>query len=326
MLCSRTSDYYNPHPPKKNAKVFQNSSDKLNRICNGHANQEGQPSGNGKLCTDDMEVKTYKGGPMIGGVNYASSQLASIYNTGNQQLASTLTKIASGKKFQSAAEDLLGFIRSSKLSTEIGGYQKVKENLTEFKTFTSAAVQAGGAIYEDLTKLKTLAEQYAATTDADKQAEYEAEFNSLKTQIGKALTNSKVDGTDIMKTGAITSVVLNPQGNSTLEMNFSDIAGSTDIENLAIDGEDIVTNIEAEIDSMLTYLSEAKAFDSIASQQLKLNDTIISSKEAVKSLITDIDEAAETSRMIDESVRQQAAVSMIAQANMSRQSVLKLYM
>ena len=106
---------------------------------------------------------------MIGGVNYASSQLASIYNTGNQQLASTLTKIASGKKFQNAAEDLLGFIRSNKLSTEISGYQKVKENLTEFKTLTSAAVQAGGAIYEDLTKLKTLAQQYESAADDDKR-------------------------------------------------------------------------------------------------------------------------------------------------------------
>lgn len=263
---------------------------------------------------------------MIGGVNYASSQLASIYNTGNQQLSSTLTKIASGKKFQSASEDLLGFIRSNKLSTEISGYQKVKENLTEFKTFTSAAVQAGGAIYEDLTKLKTLAEQYADTTDTELQAEYEAEFNSLKTQIGKALSNSKVDGKDIMQdSSSITSVVLNPQGGSTLDMQFSAIA-SSDIGTMAIDGEDIVTKIDAEIDSMLTYLSEAKAFDSIASQQLKLNDTIISSKEAVKSLITDIDEAAETSKMIDQSVRQQAAVSMIAQANVSRQSVLNLYM
>ncbi len=280
----------------------------------------------GSFRTDDTEVKTYKGGPMIGGVNYASSKLASIYNTGNQELSSTLTKIASGKKFQSASEDLLGFIRSNKLSTEISGYQKVKESLTEFQTFTSAAVQSGGAIYEDLTKLKTLAEQYAGTTDADQQAEYQAEFNSLKTQIAKALTNSKVDGTDIMKTGAITSVVLNPQGGSTLEMNFSDVASSTDIEAFEIDGENITDNIDAEIDSMLTYLSEAKAFDSIASQQLKLNDTIISSKEAVKSLITDIDEAAETSKMIDQSVRQQAAVSMIAQANVSRQAVLNLYM
>ncbi len=263
---------------------------------------------------------------MIGGVNNASSQLASIYNTGNQQLASTLTKIASGKKFQSAAEDLLGFIRSNKISTEISGYQKIKENLTEFKTFTSAAVQTGGSVYEDLTKLKTLAKQYADETDEEKQAEYEAEFNSLKTQIGKALTNSMVDGKDIMKAStSIASVVLNPQGGSTLDMNFSDIASSTDIAALAIDGEDVVDDIDAEIESMLTYLSEAKAFDSIASQQLKLSGTIINSKEAVKSLITDIDEAEETAKMIDESVRQQATVSMIAQANMTRQSVLKIY-
>jgi|GEM_PF-920934 flagellin len=272
---------------------------------------------------------------MIGGVNYASSQLASIYNTGNQQLASTLTKIASGKKFQNAAEDLLGFIRSNKLSTEISGYQKVKENLTEFKTLTSAAVQAGGAIYEDLTKLKTLAQQYESAADDDQKAEYKAEFDSLKTKISKTLGNSKVDGKDIMQTTeSIASVVLNPQGNSTLTMQFTNVSSSTVIDALELAAEEegggtatsVVDQIDAEIENMLSYLSEAKAFDAIASQQLKLNDTIISSKEAVKSLITDIDEAAETSRMIDESVRQQAAVSMIAQANMSRQSVLKLYM
>lgn len=270
----------------------------------------------------------YKGGLMIGGVNYASSQLASLYNTGSQELASTLTKIASGKKFQSAADDLLGFIRSNKISTEISGYQKVRENLTEFKTYTAAAVQSGGAIYEDLTKLKTLATQYAASSDDDLKAEYEAEFNSLKTQISKALSNSSVDGFDIMKAGKVTSVDLDPNGGSVLEMNFSSVAAATDIEasTFAIDDENIATAIDTQVDKMLTYLSEAKAFDNIASQQLKLNDTIISSKEAVKSLITEIDEAAETSKMVDQSVRQQAAVSMIAQANMSRQSVLKLYM
>jgi flagellin-like hook-associated protein FlgL len=139
-------------------------------------------------------------------------------------------------------------------------------------------------------------------------------------------------------TESIASVVLNPQGNSTLTMQFTNVSSSTDIDALELAAEEegggegggtatsIVDQIDAEIENMLSYLSEAKAFDAIASQQLKLNDTIISSKEAVKSLITDIDEAAETSRMIDESVRQQAAVSMIAQANMSRQSVLKLYM
>jgi flagellin-like hook-associated protein FlgL len=124
---------------------------------------------------------------------------------------------------------------------------------------------------------------------------------------------------------AIASVVLNPQGGNTLAMNFSAVSASGDIDSMDIETV-TVEDVDAEIEKMLTYLSEVKAFDSIASQQLKLNDTIISSKEAVKSLITEVDEAAETSKMIDQSVRQLAAVSMIAQANLSRQSVLKLYM
>jgi len=137
---------------------------------------------------------------------------------------------------------------------------------------------------------------------------------------------------------SIASVVLNPQGGSTLAMQFTNVSSIANIGALELAAAEeegggegggaatsVVDQIDTEIESMLSYLSEAKAFDAIAEQQLKLNDTIISSKEAVKSLITDIDEAAETSKMIDESVRQQSTVSMIAQANMSRQSVLKLY-
>jgi flagellin len=262
---------------------------------------------------------------MIGGVNSASSQLASMYNAGSEQLAATLTKIATGKKFQNASEDLLGFIRSNNVSVEINGYNQVKEGLTEFKTFTSAAVQSGGSIYENLTKLKSLSDQYADTTDVDKQAEYAAEFNSLRTQVTSALDNSSVDGVDVMATGSVKTANLDQSGN-TLDMNFSAVANSAEIAVLEIDDDvTAVAGLDEQIEDSLTYLSEAKAYDNIASQQIKLTDTIVNSKEALKSLITDIDDAEETGKAIDQSIRQQAAVSMMAQANMARQSVLKLY-
>lgn len=288
---------------------------------------ECQPCGTGKLYTDDKDVITYKGGPMIGGVNYASSQLSSIYNSGAEQLASTLTRIASGKKFQNASEDLLGFIKSNRLSNEISGYQKVKENLTEFKTYTTAAATAGSSIYENLTKMKSLAKQYAAAAgDTEQQAVYEAEFGSLKTQIANVFSNNKINSKDILQTtSAVSTVDLNPDGGSSLALQFTDVADRTAIASMAIDGGTILADLDAELESSQTYLSEAKTFDSIASQQLKFNETVISSKEAVKSLITDIDEAAETSKMVDQSVRQQAVVSMMAQANLAKQSVLKLY-
>ena len=265
---------------------------------------------------------------MIGGINYASSQIASVYNNGSQQLADTLTKIASGKKFQSAAEDLIGFIRSQNLQVDIDGYGQVRENLTEFKAYTSASVTAASSIYESLTEMKNLASQYAGTSDTDMQAEYASEFNALRSQVETGLENTYVDGTLVTASGSeIKAVDLDPDGNGSLSMNYTDVASNTDVAALDItDTTNAQTDVQTEIDSMLTYLSEAKAYDAIADQQLNLTNTIITSKQGVKSLITDIDEAEETNRALDQSIRQQAAMSMLAQANMSRQAVMKLYM
>jgi len=139
---------------------------------------------------------------MIGGIDFASSQLTSIYNSNSEQLSSTLSKIASGKKFQNASEDLIGFIRSTKIGLEIDGYDQVKQNLTNFKTYTSAAVQAGSSLYENLSKMKSLAEKYAGTSDTDLQSEYAAEFETLRKQVSSTLSNSSVDGINITTSGS----------------------------------------------------------------------------------------------------------------------------
>jgi len=261
---------------------------------------------------------------MIGGVNFASSQIASAYNTGSQQLAATLTRIATGKKFQNAAEDLTGFLRSQNLKVDISGYEQARQDLTSFKSYTSAAVEASSSIYEALTKMKDIASKYDAA-DTDQQAEYAAEFDSLQTQVDSLITNTSVDGDSLIATATITSVTIDPQG-TTLDMTFTD---STDVSGLDLAGTDGATTeplVDAEIASTLTYMSEAKSFDGIADQQLKLTDTIVNSKQAVLSLITDIDDAEETNKALDQSIRQQAAMSMLAQANVSRQAVMKLYM
>jgi flagellin-like hook-associated protein FlgL len=52
---------------------------------------------------------------------------------------------------------------------------------------------------------------------------------------------------------------------------------------------------------------------------------VIKGKEAVKSLITDIDEAKVTSDVVDKSIRLEAAGSMIAQGNILQHSIVSLY-
>jgi hypothetical protein len=174
--------------------------------------------------------------------------------------------------------------------------------------------------------MKTLVRQYADATDEELQADYRAEFESLRIYTSTILSNTSVDGVNVMQAGAtVVSVELDPQSGSTLNMEFSEVSESGDIDELSIDDEGVESSIETEIGKMLTFLSEARAFDSIASQQIKLSETIISGKEALYSLITEIDDAAEISRMIDLSVRQEASIAMIAQGNMMRSSLSILY-
>ncbi len=263
---------------------------------------------------------------MIGSSGSVSSKLASVYASNSKALTDALTRLSSGKKFQSAKDDLSGFIYSNKLKNQISGYQKVRENLTEFKAYSSSAVDAGNAVYENLTKMKTLARQYTVATDTGLQGDYRAEFESLKIYISKILSSTSVDGVNIMQsTSTVASVELDLKSGSSLDMDFSAVSESKDIDELAINGEAIDSRIDTEIRKMLSYLSEAKAFDNIAVQQMKLSETIINSKEMLHSLINDIDYAAEMSKIVDLSVRQEASIAMIAQGNIIQSSLAMLY-
>ena len=267
---------------------------------------------------------------MIGGTNSVSSNLTSVYNTTSRALADALTRIASGKKFQNAAEDLIGFARAATVNAEIGSYNTIKEDLTETKVITDSAIQVGSVVYKDLLEMKNLAQKYidekAGANDTDKLAQYKAEFTTLKESVVSALDNAYVDGTLVTDTAAtLKTVALDPEGNGTLDIDFSAVAASATIDAFDLTTMADTGGIDTQLTNSLTYLSEAKQFGKIIENQLNLSNTIINSKEALKSLITDIDEAAEMSNVLDLSVRQQAAVAMMAQGNMLQGAVAKLY-
>lgn len=263
---------------------------------------------------------------MIGGVNVATSSIANIYNQGNNQLSDTLAKIASGKKFQNAGDDLISFSRANKLTNQINGYNDVEQKLTAAKTITSAAVNVGSKVYENLTKMSDLAAKFTGASASD-QAEYTAEFNTLRDTVVTALENATVDGTNIADGTYNQTVTMDPNGGS-LAVDLTTGADSAAIGALTLTAGTLAattTALGTQTTDALAFMSSAKGFNDMIDNQISLNKTIVNSKEAVKSLITDIDEASEMSKMLDQNVRQQAAMSMLSQANMSRQVVMKLY-
>lgn len=266
---------------------------------------------------------------MIGSTGSDYSNLASVYGTNTRLLYDALTKMASGKKFRNASEDLIGYLRAQNMKVDISGYEKVREDLTSFKANTAAAVSAGSSMYENLTEMVDLAESYtAAAGNADLQAQYLSEFNSLRTQVASTLSSTYVDGVLLTDdaTAANVEVDLDPDGTSSLALAFSNtVPTAAEITALDLATGTVAADVQAEVDDVLTYLSEANAFDGIVDQQLSVTNTILNSKNAALSLITDIDEAEQMQKVLDLSVRQQATTAMMAQANIVQSSLSKLY-
>jgi len=259
---------------------------------------------------------------VIGGPNPIASMLSRIYAANNKSIANSLSRIASGKRIQTAGDDFAGFLRAADLENDISAYQVVIQDLTDAKGIADYAEETASDIAEDLDRLRELVTLYAGTTDSSYQSSYQAEFDSLVSTIDNAISSNRYDGTQVVQSGTVTTIDLDPNGsgnNITLSFAASDIV---DTSNLSITDESTITS---QISVAAQYLYKAKYFAENLERHINLNETIISSKEATASVITDIDDAKEMSNLTDLQVRQQAAAAMLAQANNIRAIAAKLY-
>ena len=83
---------------------------------------------------------------ILGGLNTVSQTLAGVYNQNNRIYADTLSRIASGKRIQRPSDDFVGFIRAQTMSTDVSGFEIVKQKLTEAKGIAEMMAQAGGVL------------------------------------------------------------------------------------------------------------------------------------------------------------------------------------
>ncbi len=268
---------------------------------------------------------------MLGGINNLNQSLAGVYTTNNKELADVMGRIASGKKIQKPSDDFSGYVRANNLENEISKYEGIKESLLNVKADTSKAVEVGTVVYEDLQSLKTIASDYYAASDDDEKSALEAEFKALQKSITQTISNNS----DVYATGSVATIDVDAgAGTQNFVVDFYSQGTLANAEATAIKTPSASTGststnlnaIQGEIDKAVEFLVGAERMDKAVDRQVNFTDTVIESKKSVISSITDINDAQEMARQTDLSIRQQAVVSMMSQANMSQQGILRLYM
>lgn len=263
---------------------------------------------------------------MIGGPNPSIYNLANIFSANNTSLAQAMTRIASGKRVQVPGDDFAAYTRASALESDVAQYRTVKQDLQDGMAYTDYGTAVGNNILADLTAMKDLAESYGLLAaplgaDAAEAASLTAEFNSLKAGIASQVAASKYDNTAIYTLALAKTVRFDINGTA-LTITPTAVA---DASGLDITDGTAVADVQAQINAGETYVSDMESFGSQIDRQLKLTDTVISSKEATISVIIGNDDIRDMAIVTALQVRQQAAAAMMAQANVIQGYAAKLY-
>jgi len=253
-------------------------------------------------------------------------------------LATSMQRLSSGLRINSAADDAAGLAISQRMNAQVRGMNVAIRNANDGISLAQTADGALASVGDSLQRMRELAVQSRNSTNSDSDKEsLNLEFGQLSSEIGRVLAGTTFNGKAILggNAGTLTfQVGANVTTNDSIDITTSDLtadAAITTVTSASIGSAanataiaTVITNIDAAIDKVnsqrAVFGASQNRFNSVVSN-LK---TSVENQSAAASRITDADFAAETANMSRAQILQQAGTAMVAQANSLPQSVLRL--
>jgi flagellin len=286
--------------------------------------------------------------------NMVSSWAAYNLNNTNTNLQRSLARLSSGSRINSSYDDAGGLAVSMKLSAAIRRTEATQSNINNTLALLQTQDGALKSAEKVLTRMSELIQLSGdVTKSTNDRALYQTEYQSLQVQMVD-LVDEEFNGVDMFTSGgwdgtADTSgntltVVLSQDGGQTASITQSDLgtvafyvgtaSGAQLGGSTALSTNNIFQNITTAAAAITTVNQAIQNLASLratnGSEQVRLTfaaDMLAINKnnlQAANSQIMDVDVAAESANLAKQNILQQAGTSMLAQANMSSQSVLRL--
>jgi len=249
--------------------------------------------------------------------NYAATIAADNLAASSESLQRSLNRLSSGTKIVNPSDDAGGLAVSMTLSSAARRSGAVSANIGNAVSYLQTqdgVLKVVGKMLDRMSELKTLSTDTTKTTDDT--ANYDTEYKQLVGELSN-LTAQKFNGIDV--TGALTVHTDEAAGS-----DVTAIAATLTKTSALSDINDDLTAITAAIAEVATARAANGASQSVlgfASEVLSVNK---SNLEAATSRITDVDVASESTQLARWNVLVQSGTAMLAQANQSAQSALKL--
>lgn len=264
----------------------------------------------------------------------ANRQLGIVGNN----LAKSTEKLSSGYRINRAADDAAGLAISEKMRAQVRGLNRASDNAQDGISLIQTAEGAMDQQHAILQRARELVVQAGNTgvlddgqtsgSGEDDFQKIQDELNELQkefTRINEQTEFNKKKLLDGTYTDQYLQVGANDGQGISVTINRTDWTAPTVTGSAAGSGSTLLKgNIDEAIKSVTTERSKLGAIQNRLEYTVKVDDNTAENMQAAESRIRDTDMADEMTRFSKESILQQAATSMLAQANQANQGVLSL--
>jgi len=277
-------------------------------------------------------------------INTNSAASAASYNLGNINISlqKSLQRLSSGSRINSSYDDAGGLAVSMKLSASIRRTEATQANVNNSMAFLETqdgVLKSADKLVARMSELAQLANDVTKSTSD--LALYQTEVDTLKSQLSSMMSET-FNGISLFSSGIVTtpatattlSVVTSQDGSQSIGITQAHLGsvgayvGTASASGINISSTTGAKAAISTVNAAIQNLAQLRAYNgaeqsrlNFASDTLSINKTNL---EAANSRIIDVDVAEESSKLARFNILQQAGTAMLAQANQSTQSLLRL--
>jgi len=267
---------------------------------------------------------------------FAQRSLSSSQGT----LGTSLERLSTGLRINSAKDDAAGLFISQKQTSDIRGIDQSIRNAGDGISLAQTAEGALSQISSSVQRIREIAVQSSNATLEDRTG-LQKEVDQLTQEISRIVQTTTFNGTslfDVSGTSSLTfQVGQDGNANNQVSLTLSGMTGglisayassltATGTVNVssAATASAALSTLETDIDDIskqrATFGAVQNRFESVISNLSNYSENLTSSR----SRILDTDFASETANLTKAQILQQASTSILAQANQLPQSALSL--
>ena len=251
----------------------------------------------------------------------------SMNSTGTQK---NLEKLSSGFRINRSADDAAGLAISEQMRSKINGLNQATANAQDAVGLIQTAEGALTETHSMLQRMVTLATQSAnGTYNSTARESIQKEVTALDAEIKRIAEKTDYNGINPLKAAASGIMQVGPTSSEVLTISYMAMGSAAlSINSLKVNTVSLANSAITKINKAINTVSGYRADLGAAQNRLEhtINNLKVTSENmtAAESRIRDTDMAKEIAAFTKNNILNQAAQSMLAQANQTPQGVLQL--